>query len=556
MTADPIQVEIELPGGTRSLRVSPDHRGDSIADLLRWHGLPLNTRCGGRGLCDGCLVELRSGRLTRLDGRPLGDAAAGLRACELRLAGAAPVRLRVSARALLAYEPQVVSQFRLNVPRALDPLPHAPGRDLAVAIDVGTTTVAVLLVDLADGAVRARAAGFNRQMHLGDDVLTRIQLCRTDPARVGELQQVLVRETLRPLLAEALERAGARPERIGVLSAAGNSTMLHLLSGADPSGMGVAPFAADLLGHRVLDAAALGMDLPETPVHLLPGAAAYVGADVCAGVLATALAYEPGPSLLVDVGTNGEIVLKHGARLAGCATAAGPAFEGSRLADGMRAGTGAIASLRLTGRPLRCAAEVIGGGRPAGICGSAYVGFLAEARAAGVLGPTGRMDPDAAGDLLVETADLGRAVRVATGQRRRPLCISESDVAKLLQAKAAVAAGILTLLEREGLRPKEVRRLYLAGGFGMHLNPSHAVACGLLPGFAPEQIQVVGNTALAGAYLALVDRGALGEMARLAEALEVVELNLDPGFERRYVENLLLPEPEGHEAAAEPRSTS
>jgi len=144
-------------------------------------------------------------------------------------------------------------------------------------------------------------------------------------------------------------------------------------------------------------------------------------------------------------------------------------------------------------------------------------------------------------------------VRVATGQGRRPLCVSESDVASLLQAKAAVAAGILTLLEREGLRAKQVRRLYLAGGFGMHLDPRHAVGCGLLPGFRPEQIQVVGNTALAGAYLALVDRGVLGEMERVAKELEVVELNLDPGFERRYVESLFLPEPE---AAAKPRRTS
>ncbi len=553
MTAEPVQVEIELPGAARTLRVPPDRSGEPLSDLLRSHGLPLNTRCGGRGLCEGCVLELRSGRLARLDGGPVVAGEAELRGCEHRLADTRPVRLRVPARALLAYEPQVVSEFRLNVPRAHDPLPHAGDRHLAVAIDVGTTTVALLLVDLADGAVLSRASGFNRQLHLGDDVLTRIQLCRTDPALLGELQRVLVRDTIRPLLAAALDEAGASLAQIAALSAAGNSTMLHLLAGADPSSMGVAPFAAAFLEHRVLDAAALGIGPLEAPVHLLPGAAAYVGADVCAGVLASALAYEPGPSLLVDVGTNGEIVLQHGQRLAGCATAAGPAFEGSRLTSGMRAGTGAVAHLQVTGDPLRIEAEVIGAGRPSGICGSAYVEFLAAGRAAGLLGATGRVDADAAGELLVEEPTLGRAVRIATGRGRSPLCISERDVASLLQAKAAVAAGILTLLEREGLEPKQVERLHLAGGFGMHLDPRHAIGCGLLPEFAPEQIQVVGNTALAGAYLALVDRGVIGELTRLARALEVVELNLDSGFERRYVDNLVLPGPDA--AGAQRRSS-
>lgn len=450
------------------------------------------------------------------------------------------MRLRIPARALLAYEPQVVSDFRLNVTRAHDPLPHEGS--LGVAIDVGTTTVALLVVDLESGDVLARAAGFNRQMDVGDDVLTRINLCLVEPDRLRELQRFVVAETIEPLLTEALAAAGGAMADIGVICAAGNTTMLHLLVGVDPSPMGTAPFSASFLAHRVLDAESIGLRTVATPLHVLPGAAAYVGADICAGIFASGLAYEEGPSLLVDVGTNGEIVLRHRGRTSGCATAAGPAFEGARLTSGMRAGDGAISHLRVSGHPTSIGWDAIGSGELSGICGSAYVEFLAEGRTAGLLTRTGRIDAEAREALLDGTGSGGRGIRVATGCGGQPIRITESDLASLLQAKAAIAAGILTLLDREGVAPHQVERLYLAGGFGMHLSPRHAIGCGLLPGFDPSQVQVVGNTALAGAYLALLDRHALDELGSIARSLEIVELNLDPGFEERYIDNLLLPD--------------
>jgi uncharacterized 2Fe-2S/4Fe-4S cluster protein (DUF4445 family) len=610
-----LRIEVESAKGRQVLTVAPGERTLRLSDLLRRKHLPLNTRCGQRGLCDGCLVELVGGQVIRAGTAETLEATAqprSIRGCEYHCGAGDVVQLRIPPRSLLAHEPQIVSEFKVNVPRAHDPLwqqveipadefhdlpslaaaiqgrskrrrpvqidpavdlepsthtsayvtleyredqwwvtaiASTPGpAPLGVAIDIGTTTIALLLCDLRDGRIAAGTADFNRQMHLGDDVLTRINLCSTDPAMTRHLQKLVVRETIAPLLLEALEEAGAKPDQLRCLSIAGNTTMLHLFAGVDPSSMGVAPFTPAFLQHRVLSSA----DLPlpgvlqslQFPVHLLPGAAAYVGADLTAGAFATGLVYDEGPCLLVDVGTNGEIILKHGDRLAGCATAAGPAFEGAGLTYGVRATDGAIAHIDLAREPLTVKCEKIGKAAPIGLCGTAYIDFLAAGRKVGLLNECGRMEMDSLADPaghIIPWKDYGHALRIARGLGNTEIVISEADIASLLQAKAAIAAGILTLLERARLKPADIKKLYLAGGFGLHMNRQNAINCGLLPGFTVDQVEVVGNSSLAGAFLALLDGGALDEVARAGRRMEIIELNLDPGFESRYIDQLSLP---------------
>lgn len=618
MTAPRLHLEVETAKGARDIVVTPAQRGKRLSDILRREHLPLNTRCGQRNLCDGCVVELLAGSLIHIaSGKVVtaGDAPLSVRGCEHRLGDGDGARIRIPPRSLLAYEAQVVSEFRINVPRAHDPLwqqieiadgitnaeqfCHAVANQqkrrrpvcldsrlagtfarkatgqklritteyhddrwlitdvsdkpspppLGVAVDIGTTTVALLLVDLANGGILAHSADFNAQIHYGEDVVTRMNLCVSDPAMVAHLQDAIIQRTLLPLLTSALVTAKAAAAQVRCISIAGNTTMLHLLAGIDPSPMGIVPFRPVFLEHRMTPAASVRLALRDgdgvgPTLHLLPSASAYIGADLTAGIFASGLVYDDGPSLLVDAGTNGEIILKHGDKLLGCATAAGPAFEGSGLANGIRAGDGAIGHIGFDAKPLVVRAEVIGNAAPVGICGSAYVDFLAEARRAGLINFTGRFDRRVmagAGDLFLQNK-YGVALRVARGQGGHDIIISELDIARLLQAKAAIAAGVLTLLERAGLQPRNIKRLYLAGGFGMHINVPNAIACGLLPGFAPEQVQVVGNTALAGAYLALLDSGVLDELTRIGKRLDVVELNLDPGFEDRFIEQLVLPE--------------
>jgi uncharacterized 2Fe-2S/4Fe-4S cluster protein (DUF4445 family) len=326
--------------------------------------------------------------------------------------------------------------------------------------------------------------------------------------------------------------------------------MLHLLAGVDPVPLGVAPFAAAFLDHRVERRPPDPAHDFRPSLHLLPGASAYVGSDLTAGMVACAVESGDTPALLIDVGTNGEMILATGDRLIGCATAAGPAFEGSGLSSGVRAADGAIAHVRFPDAAPWMELERIGkAAKPIGLCGSFYIDFLAEARRTGILDEQGHLDPEAVPALAARfgTAPCaGRTFRVAGGAIRtgqddeRAIVVSESDIAKLMAAKAAIAAGALTLLARAGLSPSDVKTLHLAGGFGAKLDVGSAIACGLLPGFAPNQVRTVGNSSLAGAYLALLDAGALQRMRDLARRIDVIELNADPQFEDRYLDHLKL----------------
>lgn len=530
------------------------HGEGSLADILRRHGLPLNTRCGQRSLCEGCAIDLLAGSVQNIHTHaPLTAGAQNLtiRACDV--APTSDLDLEIPSRALLTYAPQVESGYAIRITHARDPLVSVPGGGWGLAVDVGTTTVAVMLVDLASCEVVARASAFNAQMHLGDDVVTRITLCMSSPQGLRDLQSAILDQTLLPLIDEVLAAGEARSEDLGAIVIAGNTTMLHLLAGVDPTPMGVAPFTPPFIDHRVLSPGKLlpawGRRFPAALVHLLPGAAAYIGADIVAGLVATGMAYRPETDLLVDVGTNGEIVLRHDGKLFACATAAGPAFEGARLASGMRAGVGAITDIVLhpdTGlHELRWISHDPSSDHtpPAGLCGSAYIDFLAEGRRTGLLSAAGRFDrtqglPDS---WHTDPSSTSLAYRVALGQGNRPLLIHECDVASLLSAKAAIHAGIAILLEHAHLTPADVKHVYLAGGFGTHMNAKNALAIGLLPAFTPEQIVPVGNSSLAGAFLALTDKSLLADMHRTAKAIEFVELNLVPTFQDIYIDSLSLP---------------
>jgi uncharacterized 2Fe-2S/4Fe-4S cluster protein (DUF4445 family) len=606
-----IRLEVEASGERHVFTPALADQSAALSDVLRRAGLPLNTRCGGRGLCYGCLIELVDGHLTRVHAGQTVSAMPGgapsiVRACEYSMNGSA-ASIRIPLRSSLRHRPQIVSDYQIGVSFSHDPLyqqlrvPHADlarglaqaighlrpglpirisprvdetilprgdlyadlehrgdhrlvtrisqlpeGIALGAAVDIGTTTVALLLVNLLDGEVISRASKFNEQMHAGDDVVTRINLCSSDPAMLNRLHQAVTSQTILPLLKQAIHEAGRSADEVRCMVFTGNTTMLHILAGVDPTPMGVAPFTPGFLAHRVMNASEIFDDSPlppQMPCHLLPSAAAYIGADLTAGIVATGLLYDPGPSLLVDAGTNGEIILKRGEQLLGCATAAGPAFEGAGLSCGMRAVEGAISRVTITADPASVHCEVIGGPgtHPIGICGSAYVDFLASARAAGILTETGRFNLDAVaglGDRIIPWDGREIAFRLASGTGRQPIVISEHDIASLLQAKAAIAAGILTLLDQFHLRPQDIRNVYLAGGFGTNMDRWAAISCGLLPGFTPEKICPVGNTSLAGAFLSLMDTGLLAETCAAATQTRVIELNLDPNFEARYIDQL------------------
>jgi uncharacterized 2Fe-2S/4Fe-4S cluster protein (DUF4445 family) len=517
----------------------------TLADLLAANGHALNARCGQRGLCAGCLVDLVEGQFTDA-GQKATVPAGPVKSCRLRVVGDGVVRVRIRPTARLGLGAQISESFFSDVPFAFDPLiqPEA-GRDTGIAIDLGTTTVVVLLADLTTGEILSRAGGFNAQIRFGDNVITRIGAAASAETR-AEMRRTLIEETIAPLVRTACQRAGRDPSRIAGGTLAGNTTMLHILANEDPTPLGIAPFTPRFLKARTMDAAELGI-LDECgnplPLHLLPGLAAYLGADISAGIHAAGMLLDESPSLLVDMGTNGELALCAGGRLTGCATAAGPAFEGGGLSCGNRACAGAISRIHLQPDPWEIRCEIIGGDKTAaGICGSAYIDFLARGRACGLLGENGRFDTETWLSLPEHLRGVRDGVRAVLTTGPDGPAITEIDIAHLLQAKAAIGSGIETLFADARISATDIGRVYLAGGFGMHVSVPHAIAIGLLPGFDPDRVRVSGNTSLAGALMALLDRSAMDAMDAMRRDIGVVELNLVAGFEDCYIRHLELPE--------------
>ena len=515
------QVEIEVESGGRLGHIKADRLERSLADILAASGYPLNTRCNQRGLCRGCHVILKS--------------AGDVLACQHHLTKGE--RIVIPGRSLLSHPPSVVSDFQTCVPVGSDPMFAGA---LGVAVDIGTTTVALLLAELSSGRVLAKATALNAQVARGDNVLTRIQLCQTDKANVGLLKKDFWERTFRPLLGELIRQSGAAREEVAGVVVAGNTTMLHIACGEDPTPLGTVPFTPAFLGQREFSGEEFGLPRA-TRVVFLPGISAYVGADIAAGAACCGVRYGDRPQLLVDVGTNGEILLCGPGGISACATAAGPAFEGCGLLCGMRAAHGVVGKISLTAGPFGVDYETIGGpcGSPHGITGSAYVDFLAEGRRVGLLTENGRFDRSLVTSHPAHFREEKNGLSFLLSPGHPDLRIGEVDVALLLQAKAAIAAGIETLLHLQDLPASAIGRLFLAGGFGLHLSVPNAIACGLLPGFREEQISAVGNTSLGGAYLAMLDRSLAAEMADLD--VQTIELNLDPGFEDRYLDHLSLP---------------
>ena len=427
----------------------------------------------------------------------------------------------------------------------------APLRNVAVAADIGTTTVVGVLLDLDRGVELARASAYNAQIRRADDVNARISHARGAAER-AELQRLVVEETLNPLIAQLARDEDIVPAAIPRIAVSGNTVMMHLLLGLPPDGIGAIPFQPVMRRYPESRARDVGLRLhPRAVLDIVPGLSGHVGGDLTSDAHAAGLLDRPGLTMLVDIGTNGEILLWNGERLLATATAAGPAFEGAGMECGCRAAEGAVDHVQWLDEG-RFRFSVIGKAPATGFCGSAIIDFLAQAFRGGLLGPTGRFDLDRLRRAGCHTEIDGRrgrshacvVVPPAESATGAPLIVTERDVAEVLKAKAAIYTGMQTLLAVSGHAWSDLDRLLLAGGFARHIRLRHAAWMGLLPDLPPGRIEVIGNGSLAGACLALLDRGAIEGFERILRRAEAVELNLQPGFEGRYVDALLLPHAE------------
>jgi uncharacterized 2Fe-2S/4Fe-4S cluster protein (DUF4445 family) len=489
-----------------------------------------------QGKCRECLVEIEAGseNLTPPASQELHLQGRFRLACRTIVASAGEVRAHTLRRGALRIETEAEGfehRARLDPAVTRDgrfvlldgiPLIEAEGPLHGIALDVGTTTVAMRLYDLESGRLVATHSFENPQRFGGSDIMARIHYD-------GEHGGKLLQRTLLGYLGRAIGTLPVDPSTIYELVVAGNPTMRDLFFGLDVQPIGVMPYRstteAALLEGKVettsVSVTARRLRLPVHPlarVHGLPLVASHVGADAAACLLATGLAEEDGVSALLDIGTNTEAFLGNKARLLAASCPAGPAFEGGGVRCGMPALEGAVEHVRVDeAGNVRLA--VIGGGAPAGVCGSGLVDLLSELRRTGRLNAQGRLADD------THAFELGQG-----------LSFSEADVNELAQAKGANAAGLCVLAETYGIPLQKIERLYLAGGFARHIDVDAARRIGLVPDLPNERIVKVGNTALLGASLALLSRSRRAELEELVRRIEHVRLETHASFFEHFVE--------------------
>lgn len=434
----------------------------------------------------------------------------------------------------------------LGIGRILGIVPgHKQEPVYGLAVDIGTTTVVVYLLDLVTGTVVDSAGTYNRQARYGDDVISRIIYATEEPGGLKRINQA-VTDTINNLTQEILVRhRKIHEDDIRILLAAGNTTMAHLFLGINPKYIRLEPYIPTANYFPRVRAEELGIRLhPDAPALNFPAVASYVGGDIVAGALYTGMNKSDSPiSLLIDIGTNGEMVLGSGDWLLTCSCSAGPAFEGSGITFGMRAMQGAIERLEIDPVTFEVAYATINNTEPVGICGSGLIDCIAKLRRARIIDRAGKFHTDIKTD-RIRQGDTGWEFVLVWQEEtaiNRDIIICEADIKNLLRAKGAVFAGIRALLKTVDFEMENIEIIYVAGGFGNYLNIPDAIAIGLLPDLPAEKYRFIGNSSVKGACLALLSREAWKEANELAGKMTYIELSVGNLFMEEFISSLFIP---------------
>jgi uncharacterized 2Fe-2S/4Fe-4S cluster protein (DUF4445 family) len=481
--------------------------GETILLACSRAGVILSAPCGGRNRCGKCRVRLLEGQVSGV----APDAEGWVRAC---------LAVPLTGITIACSGNSEILDNEVTGPASA--ATRAPAR-AGVALDIGTTTVSARLVDLDTQLALDTLSELNDQRAFGADVMSRIGAARN--GKTGELFTLINRQTQR-ILGSFQKRWGL--SRIEKLSVSANTTMLHLFLNVDPSGMGELPFTPVFLEERELKGEALS--LPVESVTVLPSIAAFIGADITSGLAVLDILDTPGPSLFVDIGTNGEMALAHNGGIFCCSAAAGPAFEGAEISCGMGGVKGAISRVEPVAGASADASttnavsiSTIGNVPPLGICGSGLIDTVAVMLKQEIIDETGRM------------AEAKRDFYLAPD-----VSITARDIRQFQLAKSAILSGVNILCKNAGLRPADVKNVFIAGGFGFFINKKNAIAAGIFPGEFLDTITICGNTSLQGAEESLSEEGFMARCKEIIGKCSVIDLAADPSFMDEYAENMLF----------------
>lgn len=425
-------------------------------------------------------------------------------------------------------------------------------RAFGIACDIGTTTLVGMLMDLNTGMPLAVKSTMNDQAIYGADVISRISHTMLSEKGLSQLTQQIV-HTMNDLIDTLLQEASVKPNEVYEMVTVGNATMQHILLGLDPEAIGVSPFTPVVEDMVQAHANDIGLNiLPQAQIHLLPSLGAYVGADLVGGLLATGLAQKEEISMLVDVGTNGEIILGSTARTVATAAPAGPAFEGAQIKDGMLASDGAIEAVTITRNEVRT--KVIGDVPPLGLCGSGLVDVVAQLILSGLILPSGKLlniedaraqvSPELA-QRIVTDDDGMRAFTLAWPEEsghQQAIVLTQRDIRELQFAKGSIAGGIQVVMRELGIDTEDLVEIYLAGSFGSYMNPQSARIIGLVPPIAIDRIKAVGNAAGEGAKIALLSFRERQVARSIPDIVEYHELSGREDFTDSFISVLEFPD--------------
>jgi uncharacterized 2Fe-2S/4Fe-4S cluster protein (DUF4445 family) len=420
---------------------------------------------------------------------------------------------------------------------ALDIITVEPGdttkANYGFAFDIGTTTVAGQLIDLNNKNILGTRIAFNKQALYGSDVITRI-IYGSNPEGLGSLSEAVL-DNINEIILDLSGAESITLSDVYCIVFAGNMTMMHLLLKIDPTNIRKAPYIPTTAVFETIHAPEAGIDInPRGIAAFLPGVTTYVGGDIVSGVIACGLAENDELSLLIDIGTNGEIVLGNREWMIGAAASAGPAFEGSGLECGMKAVFGAIQRAEID-KDLNTKVVTIGDGKPKGICGSGYIDLLCQMLKRSVIGKDGKIDSDLKSRNIRKT-EVGYEFVVAGN-----IVITEDDIENLKRSKGAIYSAIIALLNKVEKPLGDIKKIYIAGGFGNYLNIENAVFIGLLPDADRSRYEFIGNSSLAGARMSLLSRDAFMKAHEIYKNITYVDLGSEPNYMDEYVASLFFP---------------
>jgi uncharacterized 2Fe-2S/4Fe-4S cluster protein (DUF4445 family) len=522
--------------------------GTILLEAAARAGLIVDTPCGGTGKCGKCRIRVISGVSPADESEigALGQAAVdqGYRlACRCRATG--PMEVEIPDGSLFERCHRIL-ETGVGDGSAVEANDSVDG--FGVAFDVGTTTLVGTLVDLKTGADLGVTSSMNPQVMAGDDVVSRISKCRENKSALHELQSAVLAE-VRAMIGRLATSADIDSANIRSAVFAGNTTMEHLLAGIDPSPLGEIPFEPVSCDAISVSGSELDIGIGAAgSAYVLPLIGGFIGGDTVAGIISGGLDRFEGRGLLIDIGTNGELVLVSDGKMVAASVAAGPAFEGARIVNGMRAARGAIEKVEYADGDIRL--NVIGACKPQGICGTGLVDAAAEMLRHGVMDEGGRVGGDGIKNLpaglkgrLVQAGDgydfvLVPAAETETGS---DIHIHQRDVRELQLANGAIRAGIAILLKVAGLKPEDLDVVLIAGAFGNFIRRRNARRIGMLPPIPSSRIRYIGNAASFGAKRILLSGKEKMRAERAASRTEHVDLSMDPEFQEEFGAAMVFP---------------